>query len=440
MLKKEALELYAVTDRSVLDLSRYPSLYDAVASALKGGAACIQLREKDMAYGDCLKEAETIHKLTSAYQIPLIINDNVELAKACNAEGVHLGQDDMDIKHARMILGSDKIIGVSAHNVEEALAAERAGADYLGCGSVFVTTTKQDVKALSLAELHKICEKVSIPVVAIGGISKQNMEQLTGTGISGVAVVSAIFGSSDIEKAAKKLKQQIQNMLKNTRWLNDLYHRLKPAFAGKTGALFDMDGTLIDSMPLWRNLDIQYMAGYGIVPDQDFHHTVAAMTLSQAAAYIKEYYKLPKTVSEICQDFHEMVYLEYRDHIPLKPLAYEFVKMLKWKGYRLAVATANEIELSELVLKRTGLDHIVDAVVSCSMAGASKEQPDVFFYACDKIGIAPEQCVIFEDSIRAIETAKNAGFATVGVYDEVTKDVWETICGLTDGQVVFQTG
>lgn len=438
-IEKETVTLYAVTDRNVINDKVYPTLYKAVEAALQGGATCIQLREKDLSFDDFLKEAENIHTLTIKYNVPLIINDNVELAKVCNAEGVHLGQGDMDVKSARRILGEDKIIGVSAHNVEEALAAEQDGADYLGSGSVFLTNTKNDVSLLSFDVLREICKHVSIPVVAIGGITGQNIGFLTATGVSGIAVVSSVFGADDIMSATKKLKEHTADMLLATKRFEELYNGLTPVLSDKKGIVFDMDGTLLDSMPMWRSLDMQYMGKYGITPDMDFHHKVATMTLPEAAVYIRDCYNIPKEPEQIMQDFQDMVYVEYRDHIPLKPLAYELVKVLKWDGYRIAVATANEIELCELALKRTGLASVVDAVVSCTLAGASKEKPDVFFYACDKIGIAPEQCVVFEDSFRAIQTAKNAGFVTIGAYDEVVRDAWASICELTDGQVVFET-
>ena len=253
-INKEQLQVYAVTDRKSVNKKRYATLIDAVEAAIKGGATIVQLREKELSEGAFLAEAKEIKKLTGRYGIPLIINDNVALAKACHADGVHLGQGDMQVEEARAILGDAAIIGVSAHNVEEALLAEKQGADYLGSGSAFVTTTKQDVTALPLKTLREICHAVQIPVVAIGGVSAENINQLVGCDVAGVAVVSAIFAQDEIETATKKLTAQVKDMLAKTETFDALYQKLMPLLQGKKGVLFDMDGTLIDSMPMWRTL------------------------------------------------------------------------------------------------------------------------------------------------------------------------------------------
>lgn len=199
---EKQLCLYAVTDRTWL---REKSLYEQVEAALAGGVTMVQLREKKLALKEFRKEAESINHLCKKYNVPLIINDNVELALAVGAAGVHIGQQDMDIKDARRILGEDKIIGVSARTVDQALAAWRAGADYLGSGAVFGTTTKGDASMLSLETFREICEAVDIPVVAIGGVTEENILKLKGLGAAGVAVVSAIFASEDIRGAARRL-------------------------------------------------------------------------------------------------------------------------------------------------------------------------------------------------------------------------------------------
>ena len=200
---RDSLLLYAVTDRRGLGEK---TLVQAVEEALRGGATMIQLREKDVSPEQFIAEALALKPVCARYGAPLIINDNVEVALACDADGVHVGQDDTSLTEARAKLGQDKIIGVSAHNVEEALKAERDGADYLGSGSVFATGTKNNVTRLPLDELDRICSSVKIPVVAIGGIGTDNMPLLSGRGAAGAAVVSAIFSAEDIEAAAKRLR------------------------------------------------------------------------------------------------------------------------------------------------------------------------------------------------------------------------------------------
>lgn len=200
----EMLRLYAVTDRAWVGKLTLPQQVEA---ALKGGATCVQLREKNLADSSILAEAREISVLCKQYRVPFILNDNVALAAQCGADGVHLGQEDMDPAQARRILGPDAIIGVSAHNVAEAKAAVAAGADYLGCGAMFATTTKTNVTALPKETLRAICAAVGVPVVAIGGISKQNLLSLAHCGEAGVALVSAIFAAEDIEEECRELRR-----------------------------------------------------------------------------------------------------------------------------------------------------------------------------------------------------------------------------------------
>lgn len=203
-LERKMLTLYAVTDRSWLGDE---SLYQQVKKALEGGVTMVQLREKNLSRKEFEEEAKNILPLCRAYHVPLIINDDVELAKETDADGVHIGQSDMQIQKAREILGADKIIGVTAKTIAQAEAAESAGADYLGSGAVFGSSTKKDAIPLDHDLLQKICESVQIPVVAIGGITAENAMLLKGRGMAGIAVVSGIFACSDIGQAAEKLRK-----------------------------------------------------------------------------------------------------------------------------------------------------------------------------------------------------------------------------------------
>lgn len=200
----EMMRLYAVTDRAWLGKQ---SLCEQVEAALKGGVTCVQLREKNLDEADFLAEAMEISTLCRRYGVPFLINDNVDIALRCHADGVHVGQEDMQAAKVRQRLGPGRLIGVSAHSVEEAMAAEAAGADYLGVGAMFGTSTKKNVRPLTPEILKAICQAVEIPVVAIGGIHARNMAQLAGTGADGAALVSAIFGAEDIEAECRRLRQ-----------------------------------------------------------------------------------------------------------------------------------------------------------------------------------------------------------------------------------------
>ena len=207
---KETMLLYAVTDRA---WENKLSLYEQVELALKNGATCIQLREKFLNETNFLKEAKKIASLCKKYCVPFIINDNVAIAIATNADGIHVGQDDMSAAFVREQVGETMIIGVSVHNVEQALEAVRNGADYLGLGAIFSTSTKNDVDIISMQTVKEICSLVNVPTVAIGGISKNNIMQLQGSGIDGVAVVSAIFGADDPGAATAELLELSKKMI-----------------------------------------------------------------------------------------------------------------------------------------------------------------------------------------------------------------------------------
>lgn len=207
-LKDSSFLLYAITEDNLSGVQ----LNEKVNLALKGGITLLQYRNKNSSKEKLLEDAAMLKELCHSHNVPLIINDNVDVALSIDADGVHLGQGDMPIKDARKILGEGKIIGASAHNVEEAIFAERSGADYIGVGAVFSTSTKSDTIPLSLEMLRKISRSVNIPIVAIGGITKDNMNELRGSGISGVALVSAIFSANDIESECKELLKQSKNI------------------------------------------------------------------------------------------------------------------------------------------------------------------------------------------------------------------------------------
>ena len=207
---KKSMLLYAVTDRAWVGKQ---SLYQQVECALKGGATCVQLREKELDDEAFLNEAMEISALCRKYGVPFFINDNVEIAIKCCADGIHVGQEDMEASKVRERVGSDMMIGVSVHSVEEALEAVKNGADCLGVGAMFSTSTKTDVNVMPKETLRDICAAVDIPVVAIGGINKSNISQLAGTGVDGVALVSAIFAADDIENECRLLRKLSEEMV-----------------------------------------------------------------------------------------------------------------------------------------------------------------------------------------------------------------------------------
>lgn len=207
----QSLLLYAVTDRHWLGER---TLYDVVRESLEGGVTFLQLREKDLDDGNFYQEAVELQALAREYGVPFVVNDNVDIAVRMDADGVHVGQSDMEAGDVRALIGPDKILGVSAQTVEQAVLAEKRGADYLGVGAVFPTGSKDDADDVSYETLKAICKAVSIPVVAIGGITAENTPELAGSGICGIAVISAIYGQKDIYGATVSLKKVTEEMVR----------------------------------------------------------------------------------------------------------------------------------------------------------------------------------------------------------------------------------
>lgn len=210
-LCKEALNLYLVTDRTWLGNRK---LVEDVEVALKNGVTFLQLREKELNEKDFLKLAIKLKALASRYKVPYVINDSIDIAIASDADGVHIGQGDMNIQEAREKIGPEKLLGVSVRNVRQAKHAENIGADYLGVGAVFPTSTKSDAVDVDWQTLKEICTAVSLPVVAIGGINEENIDQLKGSGINGVAVISAILSSQEIHQATKRLSDKSSSLFR----------------------------------------------------------------------------------------------------------------------------------------------------------------------------------------------------------------------------------
>ncbi|MBP3411566.1 MAG: thiamine phosphate synthase [Clostridia bacterium] len=210
-ISADELRLYAVTDRSWLGGE---TIFDQVEKAVRGGASCVQLREKELGHEDFLAEAKEMAKLCRRLGVKLIINDNVDVALESGADGVHVGQDDMQAMDVRRRIGPDRILGVTAKTVEQARAAEAAGADYLGSGAVFGSATKTDAKPMTMDTLRSICASVGIPVVGIGGVNRENIARLAGSGVAGAAVVSGIFAARDIEAECRLLRGMVEEIIR----------------------------------------------------------------------------------------------------------------------------------------------------------------------------------------------------------------------------------
>lgn len=402
-MKQEDLLLYAVTDRYWL---HGETLVSQVERAIRGGATFVQLREKKLDEAAFLEEALAIQALCRKYGVPFVINDNVELARKIGADGVHVGQSDMEALSARETLGPGKIIGVSAQTVEQAVLAERHGADYLGVGAVFPTGSKDDAEEVSYETLSAICRAVSIPVIAIGGITRNNVTELADSGICGIAVISAIFGKPDIEAAARDLKRQTRKMLK----------------ARLQGVIFDVDGTLLDSMPMWEHAAARYLEGIGVTPEPDLQKVLFPMSLTKAAEYMREHYRLNLTVTEIMDGFNETIHAFYRDEALPKAGAEELLAALSQKGIPMTVATSTDRCHIEAAFARLGWTPYFEKIFTCTEVGVGKVQPRIYQLAAEQMGIPVKSAWVFEDALHAAETAHRAGFPVAGVYDLASRE------------------
>ena len=281
---KQNMLLYAVTDRAWVGKQ---TLYEQVESALKGGVTCVQLREKELDDEAFLKEAVEIHALCQRYGVPFFVNDNVDIAIRCHAEGVHVGQEDMAAAQVRARVGEGMMIGVSVHSVEEAREAVKHGADCLGVGAAFATHTKTDVDVLPHETLKAICDAVDIPVVAIGGIHKENILQLKGTGVDGVALVSAIFAADDIEYDAVKIcYTRFDSMMTQTAaTMEVLPLSIEPTEQQKADARRSQILYKPSSEEVFRAIIPEYVAGivYGAVCESVASELAARRTAMDAA-------------------------------------------------------------------------------------------------------------------------------------------------------------
>lgn len=401
---RAALRLYAVTDRAWLNGR---DLAAQVEEAILGGVTMVQLREKDLSPAEFLAEAQRVRQVCARHRVPFLINDNVEIALACGAQGVHIGQKDMDARQARKLLGT-RILGVSARTVEEALAAQAAGADYLGVGAVFPTSTKPDADSVSYDTLRAIRAAVKIPIAAIGGITPENLRALNVSGADGAAVVSALFAAKDIRAAAARLYE--------------LSGVLSPAPLRFSGAIFDMDGTLTDSMPLWQNTGERFLAARGLTLPDGAMEDLKPLSMVQTARYLRERFSLPDTEQAIMDELNSLVEKGYCETAPVKRDILPFLEKLRKAGVAMCVATATDRYLAEAILRRTGIWDCFQFLLTCTELGAGKDNPAVFERALEKLGTAKDDTIVFEDALHAVQTAKSAGFRVVAIQDDSCRE------------------
>ena len=414
MKTKIDYSLCLVTDRKLMST---PTLEMAVEQAILGGCTLIQLREKDISTKEFFELACKVKRITDKYKIPFIINDRIDIAMAVDADGVHIGSDDMPTEEARRIIGEDKILGVSARTVEEAILAEINGADYLGVGAMFATDTKNDALIVSKEELQKISSICTIPILVIGGIREDRIPYFDAIKIDGLAVISAIISSKNILAATQKLKDRFCNRPAVPEQYIDIDY-----------VFFDLDGTLFDSNDLWEKIDIEFLSKRGYDVPDDYIVKVSALNFREAAVYTKQLFNLPDTPQELIEEWRKMAQNEYEYNFLLKPHAKEYLFALKKQGVRLAVATSLPPSLYVPALKNNGIYELFDNCFSAEDCNRGKEHSDFFIEIMQQVHSLPQKCLFFEDVLSAIKSIKRTGAKVCGVYDYFSRsDVSEII-------------
>ncbi|MBR2964261.1 MAG: thiamine phosphate synthase [Lentisphaeria bacterium] len=395
-VRPDFLKLYAITDDG-------PNLVERVRLALEGGATCIQHRAKGASFEAAKADALAIQSLCREFDVPFIVNDSLELALAIGADGLHVGQSDTAAREARRALGPDAILGVSAATVAEALKAEQDGADYIGVGAVFPTSTKLDATCVTHTALRAICGAVDIPAVAIGGIHAGNLLQLEHSGIAGVSVVSAVFGAPDVKAAARELKSLVE--------------RADFTLPDETGMILDFDGTVLDSMQVWLGLAQDFLRANGAEPRPDLDDKLAnCADLVTGAAYLQVEYGLKLTPEQTLQGLLDLLNARYMA-CQLKPGAEEFLREAGRRGYRMVIGTASDRKAVEAILaKHDLLDLFVD-IITTGETGLDKKDPAFYWIALERLGTRRRETWLFDDAPFCIETAHSCGLRTAGVPD-----------------------
>ncbi len=412
------MQLYVITDSQWLNGR---SLESQVEAALAGGATFLQLRDKTASHAELVAEAEAIREIAAKYHVPFVVNDDVMAARESGADGVHIGQGDMSCTEARAILGPDKIIGMTAKTVEQAVSAQQQGADYIGVGSVFHTSTKADAKGISRETLLAITDSVQLPVVAIGGISYENADYLKHTGASGIAVVSAVFAQPDVKLAAERLAEKTRGLFDYS--ANDI--------------IFDMDGTLLDSMPYWRMEARAFASRRGIVLPPDFDEVTYHMDLDTCSMYFREVLGVRDEPAKIISEVVEHMNRHYRQDIPMKPGMRRLLEDEHGKGSRMCLFTSSDADCASAAMERMGVLDYFGHIYTSYDIGISKQEPAAYLKICKLMGFEPSGTVVYEDVFHGVKSAKEAGCRVVAVYDEQSAAKWPSICRLADDAIRF---
>lgn len=415
-LTDKDLQLYAITDTRWLGGK---TMEEQVEQALKGGVTFLQLRYKDATHEERVAMALKIKPIAQKYNVPFVIDDDVLAVLEADADGVHIGQKDTSYEEARRLLGPDKIIGMTTKTVEQALNAQKLGADYIGTGAVFDTQTKVETIHMSKETLIDIAENVDIPIVAIGGINYDNMDYLKNTGVSGIAVISAIFASSDITEAARKLHEKTSTLFNYE----------------ARNIIFDLDGTLFDSMPYWSRVAREFAVSKGADIPDNFDKVTYTMDLNECGKYLQEELGINEDTETMKQEVLEIMDNHYKYDIPMKRTMHRLVVREHHNNSKMCVFTNSDKECAKNALERVGLYDYFSMVTTSYDIGISKKDPESYKQICKIMGFDVNNTYVYEDVLHSVESAKAAGCKVIAVYDEDSSKYWDEIKQIADDVV-----
>ena len=413
-VKAEDMQLYAVTDTQWLNGRDF---LEVIESVLANGATFLQLREKNATHEEIVAKAKAIKPIAKKYGVPFVIDDDIYAAKEADVDGVHIGQNDASYEKAREVLGEGKIIGMTVKTRQQAENAIRLGADYVGMGAVFHTSTKKDAKDMSRETLLELAGMMEdIPVVAIGGISYDNCDYLKDTGVDGIAVVSAIFASDDCALATRKL-----------------FVKTRELFGKKRNIIMDMDGTLADSMPFWKKSAREYAILRGADIPDNFDEITGVMDLNDYAEYVKNVLGIDTNLEQITEAAVEIMNKHYEKDIPAKDGMTELVTREYEAGSRLVVFTASDRRSVEILLSHLGIRECFYDIYTVYDVGLKKSDKNSYLKVAELAGMKDiSQVWVYEDILRGVKAAKEAGLNVCAVYDEDSAGDWEDIKELAD--------
>ena len=413
-VKAEDMQLYAVTDTQWLNGRDF---LEVIESVLANGATFLQLREKNATHEEIVAKAKAIKPIAKKYGVPFVIDDDIYAAKEADVDGVHIGQNDASYEKAREVLGEGKIIGMTVKTRQQAENAIRLGADYVGMGAVFHTSTKKDAKDMSRETLLELAGMMEdIPVVAIGGISYDNCDYLKDTGVDGIAVVSAIFASDDCALATRKL-----------------FVKTRELFGKKRNIIMDMDGTLADSMPFWKKSAREYAILRGADIPDNFDEITGVMDLNDYAEYVKNVLSIDTNLEQITEAAVEIMNKHYEKDIPAKDGMTELVTREYKAGSRLVVFTASDRRSVEIFLSHLGIRECFYDIYTVYDVGLKKSDKNSYLKVAELAGMKDtSQVWVYEDILRGVKAAKEAGLNVCAVYDEDSAGDWKDIKELAD--------